>query len=603
MKSFLKLFILFALVSIHPKVSFSQSVIPTSNDEIATAALINNDVNAEDDDEDQPKKKTKQTKRVEFEAKFGSNKYIVVTVGDEGILLFGESDARSKDGKKSWIFTKYNTSLKESWSGDYGVSKNVDYIKHYYDAKRGYVYILLGNSKTMFRQKANQVDLITEELEIVKFNVKKNTISSMPGKVPIRTTITDFVVKNSIAYFGGNTVVSMGTVCLKQCLIVGLCYVPICFGAAHLPYHPTLFTADLKQKELKLSPMNYEGDASVVNISRGTNESTEVSVAVRNYPDKKTNDLYVENYDGGKKNYSYKLKSKAKNEFLDASIFKLGEKDDLVFGTYAPPYADKSFFQKMFSAMNVGVPSSASVGFYLSRFVDGKQSYLKVFPFNKYFKVSYSGGFFSSPKQKVDQKSESTDNKKSKKERPVSLNLLMHDVIKKSDNEYILIADAYYAHYHTETYYDGKNWQTRQVFDGYVFTDAIIMSFDPEKGELNWFETFEINSWPPTMNLRPRVKVIQNEGEEDIVFVYNDGKSINTKVLREGKISAGRQTSMNLNTGKETDKVTNTYDGGDIEYWYDNYFLAYGYQRIKTKGKLIGGRRTVFYFQKVGYKS
>jgi hypothetical protein len=60
---------------------------------------------------------------------------------------------------------------------------------------------------------------------------------------------------------------------------------------------------------------------------------------------------------------------------------------------------------------------------------------------------------------------------------------------------------------------------------------------------------------------------------------------------------------MNLNTGKETDKVTNTYDGGDIEYWYDNYFLAHGYQRIKTKGKLIGGRRTVFYFQKIAYKS
>jgi hypothetical protein len=565
---------------------------------------INNNI---EEDEEVPvkKKKTKQTKRVEFDAKFGSNKYIVVTVGEEGILMFGESDDRSKDGKKNWIFTKYGTDLKETWSGDYGVTKSVDYMRHYYDKQKGYVYILLGNSKTMFKRRPNQVDLISDEVEIVKYNVKKNTLSSTIGKIPLRTSVTDFVVKNGIAYFGGNTVVSMGTVCLKQCLIVGLCYVPICFGAAHLPYHPTLFTADIKQKEFKISPMNYKGDAAVVNISRGTDESTEVSVAVRNYPDKKTNDMYVENYDGGKKSYSYKLKSKAKNEFLDASIYKLGEKDDLVFGTYAPPFEDRSFFQKMFAGMNVGVPSGASVGFYLSRFVDGKQNYLKVFPFNKYFKITYSGGMFSSPKQKVEDKTKSTDSKKSKKERPVSMSLLMHDVIKRGDNEYLLIADAYYAHYHTEYYYNAstKRMEQRQVFDGYVFTDAIIMDFDSEKGELNWYETFEINSWPPTMNLRPRVKVIQNEGEEDVVFVYNDGKNINTKVLSNGKITSRSQTSMNINTGKETDKVTNTYDGGDIEYWYDNYFLAYGYQRIKTKGKLIGGRRTVFYFQKIGYKS
>ncbi|MFM2226301.1 MAG: hypothetical protein RJA07_2503 [Bacteroidota bacterium] len=602
MKSFYKLLFVFALISIHPKFSYSQNFISSpTNDEMANATLSHDMPSAgEDDEDDAPrKKKTKQTKRVEFEAKFGSNQYIVVPIGEEGILMFGESDERSKDGKKNWIFTKYNTSLKESWSGEYGVSKQVDFVKHYYDKERGYVYILLSKSKSMFKRNANQVNLITEETEIVKFNVKKNTLSSTTGNLPLRTTVTDFVVKNGIAYFGGNTVVSMGTVCLKQCLIVGLCYVPICFGAAHLPYHPTLFTADIKQKEFKISPLNYEGDASVVNISRGSNESAEVSVAIRNYPDKKTNNMFVQNYENGKPTNTYKLKSKAKNEFVTASIYKLGDKDDLVFGTYAPPYEDKSFFQKMFAGMSTGVPSNVSVGFYLSRFVDGKQNYLKVFPFNKYFKVVHYGGLFSSPKQKVE---ESGTDKKGK-ERPVSLSLLMHDVIKRSDNEYILIADAYYAHYHTETYYDGKNWQTRQVFDGYVFTDAIIMSFDPEKGELNWYETFDINSWPPTMNLRPRVKVIQNENESDIVFVYNDGKSINTKVLHDGKISDGQQTSMNLNTGKETDKVTNTYDGGDVEYWYDNYFIAYGYQRIKTKGKLIGGRRTVFYFNKIGYKS
>ena len=39
-----------------------------------------------------------------------------------------------------------------------------------------------------------------------------------------------------------------------------------------------------------------------------------------------------------------------------------------------------------------------------------------------------------------------------------------------------------------------------------------------------------------------------------------------------------------------------------MDYWYGNYFLAFGYQKIKnTEGKAEKKRRRVYFLNKVGF--
>ncbi|MCF8299135.1 MAG: hypothetical protein K9J13_16420, partial [Saprospiraceae bacterium] len=142
------------------------------------------------------------------------------------------------------------------------------------------------------------------------------------------------------------------------------------------------------------------------------------------------------------------------------------------------------------------------------------------------------------------------------------------------------------------------NWHTRQVFDGYRYTHAIVAAFDKD-GERLWDNTFEIMN-VLSFNLKERVKVLRNSEDDEIVLVYSYGGQLNSKVIEGSKVVERKQTTK-LETKNEKDKVLSNYDS-DMEYWYDNYFITWGYQRIKEKGKgLLNKKRQVFYFTKIAY--
>ena len=74
-------------------------------------------------------------------------------------------------------------------------------------------------------------------------------------------------------------------------------------------------------------------------------------------------------------------------------------------------------------------------------------------------------------------------------------NLITHDIIEMNE-QYVLVGEAYYATYRTETYYttDSKGnmvMQTRTVFDGFQYSHAVVAGFD-KKGNKLWDNTFEM---------------------------------------------------------------------------------------------------------------
>lgn len=199
------------------------------------------------------------------------------------------------------------------------------------------------------------------------------------------------------------------------------------------------------------------------------------------------------------------------------------------------------------------------------------------------------------------------ENKKERKESrgkelETSQLLVMHNLIP-VDNDFLLITEAYYPTYRTETRTTTTNGKTTtttvQVFDGYQYTHAMIAKFNKE-GEMLWSQVFKMYLWYKPYVARTFIRVAGKE-QNSIQLVYADGKNIYSKSFSfDGEILS-EKTSNPINTDNENDKIKVSYS--NITFWYDKYFLSYGVQDIKNRGDVdVKRRRKVFFMNKVSFE-
>lgn len=188
------------------------------------------------------------------------------------------------------------------------------------------------------------------------------------------------------------------------------------------------------------------------------------------------------------------------------------------------------------------------------------------------------------------------------KEMETSELLVMHNLIP-VDNDFLLITEAYYPTYRTETRTTTTNGKTTtttvQVFDGYQYTHAMIAKFNKE-GEMLWSQVFKMYLWYKPYVARTFIRVAGQE-QNSIQLVYADGKNIYSKSFSfDGEILS-EKTSNPINTDNENDKIKVSYS--NIAFWYDKYFLSYGVQDIKNRGDVdVKRRRKVFFMNKVSFE-
>jgi hypothetical protein len=210
--------------------------------------------------------------------------------------------------------------------------------------------------------------------------------------------------------------------------------------------------------------------------------------------------------------------------------------------------------------------------------------------------------------------------------------LLVHDLIPNGD-QYILVAEAFNPTFRYQNNYPyggfgspfgfGSPWggmyspygwgwglwsmnpwyggsrgffgNNQQVFDGWQYTHAVVAGFD-KRGNLLWDNSFEIDN-VKTMKLKEKVRTSLRDGQ--VTLFYSNNGVIRSKAVKGNLVlDNGPAHEKVITTAREGDKVRrNTNE--DLEYWYDNYFLAWGYQRIQNEAE--GGRRNVFYLNKIQF--
>jgi len=84
----------------------------------------------------------------------------------------------------------------------------------------------------------------------------------------------------------------------------------------------------------------------------------------------------------------------------------------------------------------------------------------------------------------------------------------------------------------------------------------------------------------------------------ELAFFYSSQNRLYYKISG-GPNSDNTLQNISLESTYKGDKVTEDL-GSKMIHWYNNYFICYGYQKIKNN-RVSGGKRTIFYFNKLAF--
>ena len=500
--------------------------------------------------------------RVELEVNENAENFHIVPVGEHGVLVFCQTDERDNQGNKQWVFTKYSNSFKKIWNKEYAIQKNMNYIKYFYSGKNNIYFLLQGSSGYQIMN----LDIKTGAL----FNKYVTSLGNYTADI--------FKVIDNSVFIAGQTqptfLQSLGQLFFNFTLI------PFFTGAKLHKQVPVIQLAELNSVKNQSLLGVSAGKSTLIGVEVG--DEKKINFLLRNIPRRKIAQVFKYSYDTlGNQVFASEIKSDVDKDINNGRIMNLSNSLDIIIGTYSltNPKKKKSLF------------TGRSNGIYFCKFIDNQQQVIKYYDFSRFHTFtmdvkSKSAGFFNSNANSG----------------MFEAKLLVHNVVE-SNNQYIMLAEAYHPQYHTESYTTYTNGRpmisTRQVFDGYRYTNAIIAGFD-KNGDLIWDNYFEMND-VLTYELKERVKLLI--GEDEIALIYSwDGK-LKTKIIN-GNAVVEAKSETDLDTKTKNNQEKNNF-GSDVAHWYGNYFISYGYQTIKnpSEGIFSGNKkRTVFYFNKIGYQ-
>ena len=308
------------------------------------------------------------------------------------------------------------------------------------------------------------------------------------------------------------------------------------------------------------------------------------------------------------------LSEKMRNKRYTVRVKTFTAKGDLIQDNLINPGDKKSLLDAASTTFSNGLQYLAgthskksplySQGFYLSKFINGAQQ------FNKYYPFANLGNFFSYLNPKREQRIKNRIEKKKDKGKVKRFNyrLLVHEIIQR-DDEYIMIAEAYYPRYsynsNGSAYTPNSFRPTYQGFQafnpdflGYKYTHAVVVGFD-RNCNIIWDNTFKIED---IQSFALEENVMVSVVDEKIILSYLEENEIRSKVIQGNEIIEGR-TFNPVRLSFESDEIkTKDPNLEGIEKWYGSTLFAFGIQNIKNQNGIAGKvNRKVFYLNKIQF--
>jgi len=173
-------------------------------------------------------------------------------------------------------------------------------------------------------------------------------------------------------------------------------------------------------------------------------------------------------------------------------------------------------------------------------------------------------------------------------------------VYKTLSGVYVFSVEVFQPYYKTETRMDydfyGRPYPyTYNVFSGYDFYDVIVAGLSDD-GTLIWSNDFPIDDM--LTYSRSRKSIVFSDGNYVSLAYVNNGKVISQSI--EGPADIERNKAK-IGSDYPQDRVSQE-ENSHIIHWYGDYYLIFGYQKIKNRTLGDQSTRTVFYANKIAYK-
>ncbi len=507
--------------------------------------------------------------RLDLEFYGQADAYYINPMGDGGLVLFYPTDSVNAFGERMWSFIRYTSDFTRIWDRQIMALPELNYAQHTWDQTS--LHVLLMSEKPLKKRR----------IQIFSLNTETGDLEEMEGLIPYNLKLNDFSSVRNIAYIGGETQMTKFENTART--IGAMLVIPTFLGITQNEPEAVHYMADMNEKKFRQFRYDYNGVATIQRQAPNY-KARSMSTVIYHSPTRKEDHLYLKEYAGDKLIRNLEVSPKSDRRILTGQTLHLNRDEFLVTGTYAQAYFRQKIFKRIglfFSGQRL--PPNAN-GIYIAKIGYRGQVFTEFYNFAEF------ENFWEVYKPKVKRKVKRKQKRKEKKGKEVILNfkLLMHDVIETEDT-YLLVAEVYEEEYKREMVRDIRTGimqdAGREYFAGYKYTHAIAAAFNKKDGKMIWDNSFPINNIL-SMNLEERVEVLP--GPDSTIMIYSQGPYLQSRTIQGGEVLEPR----------EIKKMTGEFSGGrigfesDIVHWYDNYFLAWGYEQpVKEEEGLLSALR------------
>ena len=488
--------------------------------------------------------------RVEIDTRSDEAKYRVIPCGEAGTTLFYRTTV-SEDMYNFWVFILYDKMLNEAWKQDVHLFENMNYADH----------VLIGNDLYCFYYDREKKKSEEYNFQLLKIRLDKGNYELFSGLLPLDAQFVDFKVMGDMVIAGFNV------------------------GGEHAG----VYTFNMASRAIMTQFEIPDKESRVESLY--IDEKNNTCSAVFNVHESKTSYyLVLHEFDGnGKEISSLQINPEPGKKFNTGKVATVRDNVKLIFGTYGLALGGsidaKDYFVK------------ESAGFYTINITDPGNMVLR---YQNFLDLENMTGYLKSKEYQIAKKKAERKDEENKEKFSVAYDMLLHDIIER-DSLFYFVGEAFYEDYHTvtNTYYDYYGRATPvsySVFDGYRYFNAFISCYDENGTKLwdNGMEIFNILSY----DLIKRV-VVYFTGNETVLAYNREGK-ISAKIIEGPRVIDGVD-NFPVETTYVNDKVIEDTKS-NLVHWYDNYFLAYGFQTIRNNALGDRSKRTVFYINKVAFQ-
>ncbi|MEJ7645049.1 MAG: hypothetical protein WKF87_10680 [Chryseolinea sp.] len=475
-----------------------------------------------------------QTNRFETPITRDEGAFDVIPSNEDGIFLFRRVFNNDADHIQ---LIKLDTGFHEKWTGFLPIDKKSVLLAKSIDRQR--LFFLLRRQDQSSKNNFELFAIENATGNFLKYDVR-NFIPYTP---------TEFQVTEKAAIMGG-----------------------------YYNQVPVVLYFSFQTQRSKILPglLNENGDLTQLKIY--PDGTFDVLISARNFRGQQT--IWIKNYDSeGDLQRNFALEPEGNKHLIFARSMKTSNNMEIVAGVFG------------------GRTSLYSRGLFLASIDPAGAQQLR------YYNYGDLENFFKYMRAKREARvKERLERRKIKGKRlRFNYQFLVHEIVPYK-NQYVLLGEAFYPKYiqvdrSSGGFFlsnGGRQSITRdgRIFDGYHYTHAVVMGFDLN-GKLLWDNSFEIND-VKTFTLEQFVKLQVQDDRIALLYLYEN--ELRTKIIQNNEVLEGK-TFESIKTSFEKDVIKKEQtDLNRLEYWYDDFFFAFGVQDINNP---VTGRRRVFFINKI----